>query len=103
VPLVAVAYAILAGLSKVVPGSRVTPSTTLMIDTGLWLELYVAVIFLLALGLASLLGSQATTLGVLAGLQLLVTPVVPGPAQSRCGRGSGARDRALEGWRRRSS
>jgi hypothetical protein len=32
--------------------------------------------FLLALGLSSLLGSRATTLGVLAGLQLLVTPVV---------------------------
>jgi hypothetical protein len=34
--------------------------------------------FLLALGLASLLGSRATTLGILAGLQLLVTPVVQG-------------------------
>jgi hypothetical protein len=77
-PIVTVAYAILAGLSQVVPGARGTPSTTLMVESGLWLELYVGVIFLLALGLASLLGSRATTLGVLAGLQLLVTPVVQG-------------------------
>ena len=76
-PLVALAYAILAGLSQVVPGNR-TPSTTLVIQSGLWLELYVGVMFLLALGLASLLGSRATTLAVLAGLQLLVTPVVQG-------------------------
>ena len=33
-------------------------------------------VFLLALGLASLVGSRATTLGVLAALQLLITPVV---------------------------
>jgi hypothetical protein len=76
-PLVAVAYAVLAGLSQVVPGNR-TPSTTLVIQSGLWLELYVGVMFLLALGLASLLGSRATTLAVLAGLELLVTPVVQG-------------------------
>ena len=49
-----------------------------MIESGVWLELYVGVMFLLAPGLASLLGSRATTLGVLAGLQLLVTPVVQG-------------------------
>ena len=77
-PLVALAYAILAGLSQVVPGTRGTPSTTLMIESGLWLELYVGAMCLLALGLASLLGSRATTLGVLAGLQLLVTPIVQG-------------------------
>ena len=59
------------------PGNR-TPPTTLMIQSGLWLELYVGVMFLLALGLASLLGSRATTLAVLAGLELLVTPVVQG-------------------------
>lgn len=29
--------------------------------------------FLLAFGLASLIGSRATTLGILAGLQLLIT------------------------------
>ena len=77
-PITAVAYAILAGLSQFVPGPRGTPSTQLMVESGLWLELYVACMFLLALGLASLLGSRATTLGILAGLQLLVTPVVQG-------------------------
>lgn len=75
-PIVAIAYAITASLSQVVPGSVGTPSTALMIESGLWLELDLTAMFLLALGLASLLGSRTTTLGILAGLQLLVTPVV---------------------------
>ena len=74
-PLGALAYTAIAALSQLVPGPR-TPSTVLMIESGLWFELYVTVMFLLALGLASLLGSRATTLGLLAALQLLVTPVV---------------------------
>jgi hypothetical protein len=78
IPLTALAYAITAALSQLVPGSQGTPSTELMVEAGLWFELYVAVMFLLALGLASLLGSRATTLGILAALQLLVTPVVQG-------------------------
>src|SRR5262245_21181397 len=77
-PISAVAYGITAALSQVVPGSQGTPSPTLLIESGLWLELYMTVMFLLALGLASLLGSRATTLGILAGLMLLVTPVVQG-------------------------
>jgi hypothetical protein len=77
-PLTALAYAILAAVSQVIPGPRGTPSTILMIESGLWFELYTTAMFLLALGLASLLGSRATTLGILAGLQLLVTPVVQG-------------------------
>jgi hypothetical protein len=77
-PLTAAAYALLAALSQLAPGPKGTPSTTLMVESGLWFELYVMIMFLLALGLASLLGSRAITLGVLAGLQLLVTPVVQG-------------------------
>ena len=78
IPLTAVAYAITAALSQLVPGSQGTPSTGLMIESGLWFELYVTAMYLLALGLASLLSSRATTLGILAALQLLVTPVVQG-------------------------
>jgi hypothetical protein len=77
-PLAALAYAIAAALSHVAPGPQGTPSTALTIEAGLWFELYVTAMFLLALGLASVLGSRATTLGILAGLQLLVTPVVQG-------------------------
>jgi ABC-type transport system involved in multi-copper enzyme maturation permease subunit len=85
-PMTAVAFAITAALCQVVPGDARTPSTTLLVESGLWLELYVTAMFLLALGLAALLGSRATTLGILAGLQLLVTPVV----QSLHGPGVGA-------------
>jgi hypothetical protein len=77
-PITSVAYAVTAFFSQVVPGSEATPSGTLLIEAGLWLQLYVTVMFLLALGVASLLGSRATTLGMLAGLQLLVTPLVQG-------------------------
>jgi hypothetical protein len=77
-PLTALAYGLLAAFSQVLPGDRGTPSIALMVESGLWFELYVTVMFLLALGLASLLGSRATTLGILAGLQLLVTPVLQG-------------------------
>ncbi len=77
-PVTAAAYGILAAFSDVVPGPRGTPSPSLLVEAALWFELYVAVMFLLALGLASLLGSRATTIGVLAGLQLLITPVVQG-------------------------
>jgi hypothetical protein len=77
-PITAVAYAIAAALGQVAPGTQSTPSVGLMIEAGLWFQLYVAVMFLLALGVASLLGSRVVTLGVLAGVQLLVTPVVQG-------------------------
>jgi len=77
-PLTAAAYVVLALFSFAVPGGAATPSKTLLVEAGLWFELYIAVMFLLALGLASLLGSRATTIGILAGLQLLVTPLVQG-------------------------
>src|SRR5262249_11777003 len=75
-PMAAAAYVVLALFSFVVPGDAHTPSGTLLVEAGLWFELYITVMFLLALGLASLLGSRATTIGILAGLQLLVTPLV---------------------------
>jgi ABC-type transport system involved in multi-copper enzyme maturation permease subunit len=75
-PMTAFAYATLAVLTQFVPGPNGAPGVTLMVEAGLWFELYVTAMLLLALGLASLLGSRATTLGILAGLQLLVTPVV---------------------------
>jgi hypothetical protein len=77
-PIAAVSYAIAALVSPVAHGAQKTPSTTLLLEAGLWFEFYLTAMFLLALGLASLLGSRATTLGILAGLQLLITPVVQG-------------------------
>jgi hypothetical protein len=77
-PVTAVAYAIVAVVSQFAHGAQATPAVGLLIEAGLWFQLYVNVMFLLALGLASLVGSRATTLGILAGLQLLVTPVVQG-------------------------
>jgi hypothetical protein len=77
-PLGAAAYALLALLCQVTPGPQGGPGVKLMVESGLWFELYLSVMFLLTLGLASLIGSRATTLGILAGFQLLVLPVVQG-------------------------
>ena len=77
-PIAAAAYALTAAGSVVFAGSLPAPESRYLAESGLWLLLYVSVMFLLALGTAALLGSRATTIGLLAGLQLLVTPLVQG-------------------------
>jgi hypothetical protein len=77
-PVTALAYVALALFSFVVPGDSAIPSATLLVEAGVWFELYIAAMFLLALGVSSVLSSRATTIGILAGLQLLVTPLVQG-------------------------
>jgi hypothetical protein len=77
-PITALAYTTTAVLGPLAHGAQKTPSTAPLLEAGLWFELYLSAMFLLALGLASLLGSRATTMGILAGLQLLITPVVQG-------------------------
>ena len=52
-PITAVSYAIAAALSPVAHGSQRTPSTALLIEAGLWFELYITAMFLLALGLGA--------------------------------------------------
>jgi ABC-type transport system involved in multi-copper enzyme maturation permease subunit len=77
-PIAAAAYALTAAGCVVFAGSLPRPGTTYLAESGLWLLLYLAVMFLLALGVSALLGSRATPIGLLAGLQLLVTPLVQG-------------------------
>ena len=47
-----------------------------MIETGLWVELGAAVIFVLALGLASLMGQRTGPVILLLVFQLILTPIV---------------------------
>ena len=77
-PIAAAAYALTAAGCAVFAGSLPKPGSTYLAESGLWLLLYLAVMFLLALGASALLGSRSTTIGLLAGLQLLVTPLVQG-------------------------
>jgi hypothetical protein len=77
-PIVAAAYAIGAVLAVGLAGSLPQPGTLYLVESGLWFLLYMTAMFLLALGVSSFLGSRATTIGILAGIQLLVTPLVQG-------------------------
>ena len=52
------------------------PPTSLMITAGLWLELEVAVGFILGLGLASLMGQRLVPVILLFVLQMILTPIL---------------------------
>jgi hypothetical protein len=75
-PVIAVAYLLVAVGSVVFAGSLAVPSVGLLITTGLWVELGATLMFLLALGLASVVGSRSTTISVLVALNLVVTPIL---------------------------
>jgi hypothetical protein len=77
-PIAALAYALGAVASVVLAGNLSSPSAHYLLESGLWFLLYMAAMFLLALGVSAFLGSRATTIGILAGIQLLVTPMVQG-------------------------
>jgi hypothetical protein len=51
------------------------PSTSLMIKTGLWVELEAVIGFMVGLGLGSLLGQRTITVVLLIVLELIITPI----------------------------
>jgi hypothetical protein len=73
---VTVAYALAAVATVVFAGSLAAPSATLLAETGAWLVLSCAFFFALALGLASLVGSRSTAIGVMLAFRLAVTPIL---------------------------
>jgi ABC-type transport system involved in multi-copper enzyme maturation permease subunit len=75
-PLVAIAYLIIAVGAVAFAGSLAVPSVGLMITTGLWIELGATLMFLIALGLASVVGSRSTSISVLVAANLIVTPIL---------------------------
>ncbi|HXA33158.1 MAG TPA: hypothetical protein VNV87_12930 [Acidimicrobiales bacterium] len=75
VPVVAVAFALMSVASVALAGSQPDPSVGLMIRSGLWVELEVVVLFAVGLGLASVIGSRSTTVGILLAVQLVLTPI----------------------------
>jgi hypothetical protein len=52
------------------------PSNSLMIKTGLWLELEAAIGFIVGLGLASLIGQRTVSVVLLIVLELILTPIM---------------------------
>jgi ABC-type transport system involved in multi-copper enzyme maturation permease subunit len=75
-PFVAVAYALAAGASVGFAGSLAAPSKTLLVESGIFLLAHVAFAFVLALGLSSLIGSRAQTIGILLAFWLALTPLL---------------------------
>jgi hypothetical protein len=76
VPLVAVAVGIEATATVGLAGSLAVPSIGLLAKTGLWVLLEIAFYFVVALGLASVLGSRAQTIAILLAWRLAVTPIL---------------------------
>jgi hypothetical protein len=75
-PLVAVAVGITAAATVGLAGSLATPSAALLAKAAIWVVLEIAFYFAVALGLASLLGSRAQTIGILLAWRLAVTPIL---------------------------
>jgi hypothetical protein len=74
-PLVAVSWAAACAGSVLLAGSRPRPGLAVMAQGGAWVLLAVTVIYLIALGLASLAGSRSVTVGILLAWQFAVTPL----------------------------
>ncbi len=75
-PFLVVAFLLTAVASVVFAGSLPAPSAGLLAESGGWVLLNVAFGYVLALGVASLLGSRATAIGVLLAWWLAVIPLL---------------------------
>lgn len=75
-PFVAAAYVLEAEVSMAFAGAHPKPSVHLLVVTGAWTLLKVVVSYLLAVGIASFLGSRAYTIGILLAWTLAVTPLL---------------------------
>jgi hypothetical protein len=76
VPLVAVAVAIAAAATVGFAGSLPAPSPGLIAKAAVWVTVDIAFYFALALGLASVIGSRAQTVGILLAWRLAVSPLL---------------------------
>jgi ABC-type transport system involved in multi-copper enzyme maturation permease subunit len=75
-PFVAAGYLVAAVAAVVFAGSRPVPDTYLLVTTGLWVVLQATFYYLIAFGLACLLGSRAYTTGIVLGFRLALTPIL---------------------------
>jgi hypothetical protein len=57
-------------------GHFLSPSVSLMVKAGLWVELYAAIGFLVGLGLASLMGQRTVPVILLIVLEIVLTPLL---------------------------
>jgi hypothetical protein len=76
VPLVAVAVAIAAAATVGFAGPLPAPGAGLIVKAAVWVTVDIAFYFALALGLASVIGSRAQTVGILLAWRLAVSPLL---------------------------
>jgi ABC-type transport system involved in multi-copper enzyme maturation permease subunit len=75
-PFAAAGYAIAALASVVFAGTHPVPSASLIVTTGLWALLQVTFYYLLAVGIACVVGSRSYTIGILLAIRLALTPIL---------------------------
>jgi ABC-type transport system involved in multi-copper enzyme maturation permease subunit len=75
-PFIAAGYAIAGVASVVFAGTNPTPHVSLLVTSGLWALLQVTFYYLLAFGIACLLGSRSYTIGTLLAFRLALTPIL---------------------------
>jgi len=75
-PFVAAAYALSAFVGGLANGYLQAPSTTLLIESGIWVLANAAFYFVIALGLASVTGSRAYTIGILIAWRTIVSHIL---------------------------
>lgn len=75
-PLAALGFAVTAGASLAFSGSLPQPSGTLLWESAAWLALTTSIALAISLGIASLVSSRGTSIGVLLAWQLAAMPVL---------------------------
>jgi hypothetical protein len=75
-PIVGAGFAVTAAASTVFAGSLAAPGAGLLVESAAWLGLVTALSLVLALGVASALGSRGTTIGIVLGWQIVAAPVL---------------------------
>jgi hypothetical protein len=75
-PFVAVAFALSAFVSGLANGYLPAPSTSLAIQSGIWVLANLSFYFVVGLGLASLTGSRAYTIGILIAWRTIVSHII---------------------------
>jgi hypothetical protein len=76
VPVITLGYAVIAACSVLLAGHLHAPDAGLILRGYAWVLMVTSFDLILAIGLASLIGSRATTIGVLLGWQFLAGPLL---------------------------
>jgi hypothetical protein len=77
-PLLAAGWVLAAAGTVLLAGSNPSPGLAVMVQGGAWVLLSATVTYLMAVGLASLVGTRSTTVGILLAWEFALTPLLLG-------------------------